>query len=75
MDGPMRTNSTHRPHRAYSLSSCVFIVELGEGFTLLDRPAIRAQLRRPARNWVLANQLRADTLLTRVDVAYHSRRS
>lgn len=65
---------TRRPHRAYSLASCVFVVELGSGLTLLGHPGIRTQLRRPAVAWTIANRLGAGTLLTRLSIAYQEHR-
>jgi hypothetical protein len=53
---------TPRPHRAYSLRSSVFVVELGTTHRLLSDARIRGQLYRERRS-VLANQLGADTAL------------
>ncbi len=51
-----------RPHRAYSLRSTVFVVELGTEPTLLTDVNVRGQLRHPCR-WIAANRLTADTAL------------
>jgi Methyltransferase domain len=47
---------TTGPYRAYLLWNTVFVVELGVASTLLDDPAIRAQLR-PRHGWVAANRM------------------
>lgn len=60
---------TGRPHRAYSLASCVFVVELGLVPTLLDRPGVRAQLRRPSSAWIAGNRLKGDALVTWLDIS------
>jgi hypothetical protein len=53
---------TPRPHRAYSLRSSVFVVELGSEPRCLDSARVREQLYRERRS-VIANRLGADTLL------------
>jgi predicted O-methyltransferase YrrM len=53
-----------RPHRAYSLRSSVFVVELGVERSPLDDPRVRGQLYRVGRS-VLANRLGCDTALLR----------
>jgi hypothetical protein len=59
---------TPRPHRAYSLRSSVFVVELGSGPSLLGDERVRGQLYRERRS-VLANRFRGDASLLAVTLA------
>ncbi len=63
-----------RPHRAYSLRSSVFVVELGGVRSLLDDARVRAQLYRP-RRWVAANRVGGDTALLGMSMLRRKARS
>jgi hypothetical protein len=59
---------TPRPHRAYSLRSSVFVVELGTEHRPLSDERVRGQLYRRGRS-VLANRLGADAALLALSMA------
>ena len=58
---------TPRPHRAYSLRSSVYVVELGIERSLLEDARMWGQLYR-ARRSAVANRLGADTALLRTSM-------
>ena|SRR5436190_9619219 len=65
---------TPRPHRAYSLRTSIFVVELGVAPSLLGDARVRGQLYRVGRS-VAANRLGGDSALLRMSMLLRRGRS